>query len=65
MTPKDLRNAIAKQCGFPSIEEQEQYWHDKHEREQLADWQAERDNDLRWESIQSEVEEGRLGLHYE
>ena len=62
MTPKDLRQAIAKQCGFPSIEEQEAYWR-KHEREQLADWKAERDNDLRWEAIQSEVEEGRLGNH--
>ena len=27
--------------------------------------QSEHDNDLRWEAIQSEVEEGRLGLHYE
>ena len=64
MTPKDLRNAIAKQCGFPSVEEQQAYWR---EQEQIADtdWQAERDNDLRWESIQSEVDEGRLGDHYE
>ena len=67
MTPQDLRQAIAKQCGFPSVDDQEAYWRDKHEREQIADtnWQAERDNDLRWEAIQSEVEDQRLGNHYE